>query len=171
MIYIVSGYIGYKEKAILQSVIGPSSLKVPLKFSILFLDFRILEYLRKAGLGNQVDACLKRKVIWPFPSEHDQTSFGLKEVSQQLELCRLGNFKAWCHQSLAFEKLYKWEIHNDEKLSELSHSEGRKKLKSYLNEETVCNWFLRTYIQEGGVCIQFYNSSLNPAAPGCFIFQ
>ena len=38
MIYIVSGYIGYKEKAIPQSVIGPSSLKVPLKISILFLD-------------------------------------------------------------------------------------------------------------------------------------
>ena len=105
-------------------------------------------------MGNQVDACLKRKVIWPFPSEHDQTSFGLKEVSQQLELCRLGNFKAWCHQSLAFERQYEWEIHNGEKLS---HSEGRnllprKKLKSYLNEEKVGNWFLRTYIQVGGLC-------------------
>ena len=131
--------------------------------SILNLGFRlILEYLRKAGLGDLVDACLKRKVIWPFPSKPSGNFRILSEqLSEQMNLCQQGKFKAWCHQSLAFEQQYEWEIHNLERLSKLSHSEGRKKLKSYLNEETVGNWFLGTYIQVEGLCIQFYNNSLN----------
>ena len=122
--------------------------------SIPSLKFRlILEYLRKAGLGDQVDACLERKVIWPYPSNYDRAPSGHPELPQKIQLCRLGNYKAWRPQSLAFEQQYKWEIHNGEIPSEkLSHSEGCKKLKSYLNEETVGNWFLRTYIQVGGLC-------------------
>ena len=128
------------------SAISHWSLELQGSASILNLIFRlILEYLRKAGLGDQVDACLKRKVIWPYPSNHDGTN---PEQSQQIHLCRLGNYKAWCHQSLAFQRRYTWEIHkgSHSQWSE-SISESRQKLKSYLNEEKVGNWFLETYIQ------------------------
>ena len=134
--------------------------------SILSLVFRlILEYLRKAGLGDQVDACLKRKVIWPYPSKDPGSSFtpcGFPDLSEQIHLCRQRNFKAWCHQSLVFEKQYKWEVHNGETLSELSHPEGRKKLKLYINEEKVSNWFLETFIQVEGLCFHFTTVCLTP---------
>ena len=48
--------------------------------------------LRESGMGKEVDAALKRKVIWPFPSSVDGKDSGHVE---RMAICKEAKFQLW----------------------------------------------------------------------------
>jgi len=50
------------------------------------------ELLRNSGLKKQVDECLDKKVIWPFPSNADGADSG---YSERIALCKEAGYSLW----------------------------------------------------------------------------
>merc|ERR1712241_47470 len=107
------------------------------KWSTGFADLKTATYwsaepqgiLRESGLGKEVDAALKRKVIWPFPSSVDGKDSGHVE---RMAICKEAKYQLW-QSKKKDEKNATWNLLNgveattgssDASTSELSEGES-----------------------------------------------
>ena len=56
-----------------------------------------IDHLRDCGLGEQVDAALKKKVVWPFPSQGDETfdEASDAQVKECVAMCKAAKYRLW----------------------------------------------------------------------------
>ena len=64
--------------------------------------------LRKSGLSKEVDAVLKKKIIWPFPSVSDGKDSGHVE---RMAICKEAKYQLWMGKTKE-EKEATWNLVN-----------------------------------------------------------
>ena len=92
-------------------------------FSLKKLTSRFLDLLRNSGLKKQVDECLDKKVIWPFPSNADGADSG---YSERIALCKEAGYSLW-KATTREEKNAAWTLLNGNliMLSNIFHTVGQ----------------------------------------------